>query len=1165
MTQNNISLDDKFTITKGRIFISGNQALVRLPIIQKQLDAKKGLNTAGFISGYRGSPLGNYDAALWKAKDQLAAHEIIFQPGVNEDLAATAVWGTQQIDSLPNPTVDGVFAIWYGKGPGVDRSGDPIKHGNMSGTHKNGGVLLIYGDDHPGKSSSIAHQSEQALIANSVPSLYPANVEEIIEFGLLGWAMSRFTGLWVGLKTVNETVEQTATCDIDLDGIEPNYPEDPMYPAEGVHHRPRQFTPLLDESLVTRYKLPLVHQFIRKNNIDKCPIQAATKKLGIVTAGKAYLDVLEALAELGLDNQAAEAIGISVYKAGCIWPLEPTGLKTFAQGHEELLFVEEKKSLLEDQAAKILYAQIERPRIIGKQGTEGETLLPSDIQLEPALIARIIANRLEALNIANPSVQRKLAELPCLHTTSDGAAKPLISRTPYFCSGCPHNTSTKIPDGSVASAGIGCHAMAVYSQPDILIFSQMGGEGATWYGLSKFTKTPHIFQNLGDGTYYHSGLLAIRGAVAAGVNITYKILFNDVVAMTGGQPVDGPLSVADITYQVLHEGVKKCVVVTDSPQSYKKSSRLAKGVRVYHRDQLDKVQKELREIPGCTVLIYEQTCATEKRRRRKRGLLIDPPKRAYINDAVCEGCGDCSVQANCVSIQPKQTVLGRKRQIDQSSCNKDFSCIKGFCPSFITVHGGQLKKPAEAQIDEYIFDAIPKTSLIPLNKNNYSIMVSGIGGSGVITVSSVLGMAAHLEGKACSIYDMTGLSQKNGAVYSHLRIANKTSSIRASRIGAGQADLSLGFDMVAALEKDAAQSLSFGRTQFIGNSSITPTASFQKNPNLVTNSQEFIQQAEHIVGPENTYFVDATQIGLQILGDTIAANMFMVGYAAQLGLLPVGTNAIEKAIELNGVAIPFNLKALKLGRLWAWKPEALKEFLNVSQESEPNTNTQTLEEIINHRTQLLTDYQDQAYAERYQALIHTVIHAEHNIVTFDHQNKLSKAVAHNFAKLMAYKDEYEVARLYSDPLFLEKLNAQFEGDFKIKFHLAPPLLSPKHPVTGKPTKREFGGWVMPVFKMLAKMKGLRGSPFDLFGYTHERKTERQLIDEYEQRILSLVTTLSENNYRIAVKVANLPDEIRGFGHVKEENLKRVKEEEASLLKQYKQTSACEFIELRHVS
>lgn len=1163
MTLKAVSLDDKFTTTKGRVFISGNQALVRLPMIQQQLDHQAGLDTAGFISGYRGSPLGNYDAALWQAKARLADHNIVFQPGVNEDLAATAVWGTQQLDGLPQAKVDGVFAIWYGKGPGVDRSGDPIKHANMSGTHRNGGVLLIYGDDHPGKSSTVAHQSEQALAANSVPSLYPASVEDMLEFGLLGWAMSRYTGLWVGMKTVNETMEQTATVDLDLDSFQPELPNRGVFPEQGVHHRPGQFTPLLDESLVTRYKLPLVHEFVRTNRINKVTLDSAERKLGIIAAGKAYQDVQEALALLDIDRERAELLGVSVFKVGCIWPLEPEGIKAFAQGQQELLFVEEKKPFLEDQAAIILYGQPQRPAIAGKFAQDGEALQPSDVQLEPVDIALLIAARLKKIGVGDAGLEMKVQQVRGRCDAVVDAEPSSLARIPYFCSGCPHNCSTKVPEGSYSSAGIGCHGMAVYIRPETMIFAQMGGEGATWYGLSLFTETKHIFQNLGDGTYYHSGLLAIRGAVATGVNITYKILFNDVVAMTGGQPVDGPLSVADITYQVLHEGVKRCVVVSDNPDSYGPASNLAKGVDVFHRDDLETVQKQLRDTQGCTVLIYEQTCATEKRRRRKRGLLADPKKRAFINDAVCEGCGDCSVQANCVSIQPKETALGRKRQIDQSSCNKDFSCVKGFCPSFVSVVGGELKKPQRAALDSHLFDSIPPAVPAPISDRNYNIMVSGIGGSGVITVSSVLGMAAHIENKACSIYDMTGLSQKNGAVYSHMRIAQETSGILAPRIGVGQADLALGFDLVAALDKDASLSMSQQQTRFIGNSCVSPTAMFQQKPDVLPDSVQLIQKATAAV--ENAYFVDATNIGLALLGDTIAANMFMVGYAAQQGLLPVSVAAIEEAIQLNGVAVAFNLEALSLGRLWAWKPELLQAKIDDHNPEQPVTDEEDLVAITEQRIKLLTSYQNRQYATRYETLLSKVHEAEERLEISAGHKPLSIAVAHNFAKLMAYKDEYEVARLYAEPAFMEKIHARFDGGFKLKLHLAPPLISRKDPLTGEVRKREFGGWVMGLFKVLAKMKRLRSTPLDIFGYTAERKSERKLIDDYEQMVLSLLPNLSASNYDFAVQLAELADQIRGYGHVKEKNIMTVRQQQEVLLNRYRNHQASEYIELRQVS
>jgi len=1156
-----VNLEDKYTVTHGRIFISGNQALVRLPLIQRQLDQCAGLHTAGFISGYRGSPLGNYDTALWQAKDLLQAQNIVFQPGVNEDLAATAVWGTQQLESLPEAKVEGVFSLWYGKGPGVDRSGDAFKHGNMNGVHKNGGVLLIYGDDHPGKSSSVAHQSEQALAANSIPSLYPADVQELIEYGLLGWALSRYTGLWIGMKTVNETVEQTATIDFDLDSYRAVTPACEQSPDQGVHYRPGQFNPQQDEVLVTRYKLPMVHQFVRANGIDKTTLDNDRRCLGIVTAGKAYQDVRQALQLLGIDEQRAKSLGLSIYKVGCIWPLEPEGIKAFARDQQELLLVEEKKAFLEDQVAKILYHEPRRPRIVGKFDEQGQTLLPADVQLDAALVAMTIAARLQQLGMADEPMLARVAELQtrCAASATHGPS-PLM-RSAYFCSGCPHNSSTVVPDGSVAGAGIGCHALTVNIRPEnTLMFAQMGAEGATWYGLAPFSKTKHIFQNMGDGTYYHSGLMAIRGAVAAGINITYKILYNDAVAMTGGQPVDGPLSVGDISHQVLHEGVRQCVVVTDNPAAYSAASGLAEGVEVFYRDELDKVQRQLREVEGCSVLIYEQTCAAEKRRRRKRDKLSVPKKRLFINDAVCEGCGDCSVQANCVSLQPKETPLGRKRQIDQSSCNMDFSCVKGFCPSFVTVEGGQLKKPAVAELHEDLFAQLPEPGIASLANDSYGIMVAGIGGTGVITVSAILGMAAHLEGKACSIYDMTGLSQKNGAVYSHLRIAPTPTAIGTARIGVGEADVCLAFDLVAALSGDGLQALDAQRSNFIGNSSLTPTGMFQQQPDLPLDGQGLEAQAKAIVGESHTHFVDASGLGLGLLGDTIAANMLMTGFAAQLGLLPVSVQAIEKAIELNGVAVALNRRAFHLGRLWAVNPAALQRLRPMPPPA-ANAALESLDQVMASRTALLTAYQNKRYADRYRALVKKVADTE---TTLGRQG-LALAVARNFAKLMAYKDEYEVARLFTEGDFYQKLQAQFEGDFTIKFNLAPPLLAGKATDTGRPRKREFGAWVLPVFKLLAKLKGLRGSRLDIFGYTQERQMERRLIDEYSQLLHQLLAELTLENHASAVALAQLPEKIRGFGVVKARQVAEVEREKRRLLDQFHNpVAAPEFVEVRLV-
>ncbi len=1147
MSEQNIQLSDKFTVSQGRIFINGVQVLVRLPVIQQALDKKAGLNTGGFISGYRGSPIGSYDAALWQSRNMLQESNIVFQPGVNEELASTAVWGTQQLDAVPDANVDGVFSIWYGKGPGVDRAGDALKHGNFSGSHKNGGVLVIYGDDHPGKSSTIAHHSEPALAANQIPSLYPSNVQEYLEYGLLGWQLSRYSGLWVGYKTVNETLEQTATIDIDLDNFKVVIPEPLSLPEQGVNHRPREYNPILDEMLVHRYKLPLVHQFVKANNIDRITLDNDTRKLGLVTAGKAYQDTIQALEFLGLTETSAQALGLSIYKVGCIWPLEPSGIKDFAQGHTELFFIEEKKAFIEDQAAKILYNETTRPVIVGKEDHQGQTLLASDLQLSPKQIALAIVARLNHLGLATDELNTAATELEQLNTQAGDVTPLAVPRTPFFCSGCPHNTSTKQPTGSIAMAGIGCHGMATVARPNTLPPTQMGGEGLNWTGMSSFSDTQHVFQNLGDGTYYHSGLLAVRAAVASKANITYKILYNDAVAMTGGQPVDGPISVGQISQQVTSEGVKRCIVVTDSPDAYDGKSGLAEGVEIFHRDRLDHVQKLLRDTSGCTVLIYEQTCAAEKRRRRKRGQFPDPATRQFINDAVCEGCGDCSTQSNCVSLLPKDTAMGRKRQIDQSSCNKDNSCVKGFCPSFVTVEGGEVRKPKAAAIDESLFASLPAPQVKALTDSNYCVMVAGIGGTGVITVTAILGMAAHIEGKACSIYDMTGLSQKNGAVFSHLRLANNPNEISAPRVGVADADLVVGFDLLAALAPESQQTFNATKTQFIGNSRVAPTAAFQFMPDLNVDGSLLAKQIAGKLGNENTHMLDATGLAVALCGNTIAANMFVVGYAAQKGLLPIGYDAIVAAIKLNKVAVDFNINALNLGRVWAHQPQTLQQIIDQANSAQQEVIPTSFKDIVAHRSAFLTKYQNSAYAQSYQDAVAKV----EAIDTKLGKTELSKAVATNLAKLMAYKDEYEVARLYSSAEFLEKVAGQFEGKYRLKFNLAPPLLSKTNPDTGLPMKKQYGSWMLSAFKVLAKFKGLRGTAFDIFGYNAERKLERALITEYQQLLTEFVSDLSADNYNEAVKLAKLPEKIRGYGHIKERHIEQIANEKAQLLASFR--------------
>ncbi|MFA5678381.1 MAG: indolepyruvate ferredoxin oxidoreductase family protein [Pseudomonas sp.] len=1137
-----VKLEDKYTEQDGQVLMTGTQALVRLPLLQRELDRRAGLNTAGFISGYRGSPLGTYDLELWRVNKLLEQNDILFQPGVNEDLAATAVWGTQILRSTPKPKKDGVFAIWYGKGPGVDRSGDPFKHGNQAGTDPNGGVLIVAGDDHSGKSSTVAHQSEVALMHAGMPILAPSNVHDVIRFGLLGFAMSRYTGLYTGFKMSNETLEQTMTINIGQATPSAVLPDRGELPPGGIHNFPTHLDRQQSEVVVKRYRWPLVSRFVAANGLDEVRIDAPQRRLGIVTNGKAAQDVVQALQLLGLDEASAGALGISLYKLGCIYPVEASGLTSFARDQDELLFIEEKDGLTENQAKAILYGRQDTPLIVGKQDENGEFMIPSDVQLEPIQLALVIAERLRRLGVVDQEMDQRRARLEReMQRIADSASSEVV-RSPYFCSGCPHNTSTKTIEGSMAAGGIGCHAMAMYSGPEMLPNTQMGGEGAHWYSLAHFTEMPHIFQNMGDGTYYHSGLLAVRGAVAAKVNMTFRILFNDAVAMTGGQPVDGPLTPGDISRQVLAEGVNRCVVVTDNPDNYNRDSGLGQGVTVHHRDDYSAVQRELRDTKGVTVIIYEQTCAAEKRRRRKRGQFPNPAKRVFINPDVCEGCGDCSVQSNCVSVWPKETELGRKRQIDQSNCNKDYSCVKGFCPSFITVLDAEPRKPEKSSQIAELIKGLPTPPLAPLD-GSFNIMISGIGGTGVVTVGALLGMAAHLENKACSIFDMTGLSQKNGAVYSHLRIASESSQLGAQKLGIGEADLALAFDTVSALAREPAITYDPQHTRTVVNSRITPTPAFQRNPDLVIDGQSITDQLQAL--SRELYSVDASGLGLALMGDSIAANLFMVGYVSQLGLLPLSPEAIERAVEINGVAVQFNKEAFALGRLQAIDPERIAQATSdrlPEKEFKPLTG---LDDIVAHRVALLTKYQNTGWAKRYRSLVEKVAQTEQRLVPGS--QALAVAVARNFAKLMSYKDEYEVARLHSDPAFKKQLREAFADGANYRYNLAPPLFSKRDPETGNLQKREFGPWVARVFPVLARFKVLRGTLLDPFGHTAERKMERQLIEQYEQRLLELIGRLTPANHATAVQIASLPAQIRGFGHVKEANVAQVRAMEPQLL------------------
>lgn len=1148
-----VQLDDKYVLEKGRVFITGTQALVRLPMTQHLRDAKAGKHTAGYISGYRGSPLGGLDDQLGKTKQLLADHHIVFQPGVNEDLAATAVWGSQQAEASGHGRYDGVFAIWYGKGPGVDRTGDAFRHGNLAGSSKLGGVLVLMGDDHTCESSTTCHQSEFAMVDAMMPVLSPSGVQEILDFGVLGWELSRYSGCWVGIKCVKDTVEATASIDVDIDRIQVQLPEGLVFPADGLNLR-QPDTPHAQEARLHRYKLGAVKAFARANHIDRVVLESSQAALGIITHGKSYLDVLQALDELQLSESQAAAMGLRIYKIGMTWPLEPQGAAAFAQGLNKVLVVEEKRSLLEFQLKDLLYGMPQAPAIVGKQDEHGDTLFQSEMALDSNQIAIAIGERLLETGLGDAQAVAQL-HLRLAQLRSYRAPKGVIdilSRSFYFCSGCPHNSSTVLPEGSEGYAGIGCSWMAQSMDRSTTGYTQMGAEGLSWVGEAPFSKRSHMFQNLGDGTYFHSGLLAIRAAVSAQTNITYKILFNDAVAMTGGQRHDGPLDVPSIAHQVHAEGVKQVVVVTDEPGKYPAAIAWPKGVSIHHRDEIMSVQKRLRDIEGTTVLIYDQTCAAEKRRRRKRGTFPDPAKRILINDLVCEGCGDCGVKSNCVSVQPLETELGRKRTIDQSSCNKDFSCVKGFCPSFVTVLGGQLRKPGKMDSGG-MFPAVPEPVLPSLDNGIYSILVTGMGGTGVVTIGAILGMAAHLEGRGCGLLDMAGLAQKGGSVWSHLRFGNSPEAIKTIRIAPGGADLVLGCDMIVAGNSKTLALTRSGKTRMLVNTQETMPGHFASNADMQYPADALRNNITAAVGEEAAEFVQAGRIAVALMGDSIAANMFMLGYAYQRGLIPISADAIHRAIELNGAGQQMNKDAFLWGRRTAVDAQAVENLLAAQQKKGASGISQrpikSLDKAIQWRFDFLVNYQNKAYAQRYQDLVDRVRAWE--TAQFPGKTELTEAASRYYFKLLAIKDEYEVARLHTDPRFLDSVKQQFDGDYRLVFNLAPPLLAKRNPETGEPTKKEFGPWIVPVFKILARLKTLRGTALDVFGYTAERRMERGLIAEYEQHIARLLemrkTAMDSSQYQAAVELASLPEHIRGYGHVREKHVKQTQQRKQELL------------------
>ncbi|MCG8592846.1 MAG: indolepyruvate ferredoxin oxidoreductase family protein [Kiloniellales bacterium] len=1132
-------LDSRYEAGRRRVFLTGTQALVRLLLEQRRLDRTNGLNSAGFVSGYRGSPLAGLDLSLWRAKDFLDQEDIRFQPAVNEDLAATAILGTQQVESDPRRQVDGVFALWYGKGPGVDRSGDALKHGNALGSSPRGGVLVVAGDDHGCISSSMPHQSEQAFQAWSMPVLNPASVADYVSFGLYGLALSRFSGTWVGFKAISETVESGAAVVLPE---APSFaiPQDYAPQGDGLHYRWPDLPSLRIEQRLFD-KLAAVQAFARANPLDRRVFGARHRRLGIVTTGKAHLDLMAALRALGVDRPVAEDLGISVYKVGLTYPLARDDILEFTRGLDEVLVVEEKRSFVESQLKELLYnlPAERRPRLLGKRDFRGVPLIPELGELSPSLLAPVV--RRWILD-HDPNWDRLLPGLPEPAPEAAPEAGPdfdIAKRLPYFCAGCPHNRSTQVPEGSQAFSGIGCHFMANWMGRETEGLVQMGGEGVNWIGRAPFTGDGHVFQNLGDGTYYHSGTTAVRQAIAAGVNITYKILFNDAVAMTGGQPVDGKVSVAGIAAQVRAEGVARIAVVSDDPARTGARGALPPDATLHHRSELDSVQRELRDIRGVTVLIYDQACAAEKRRKRKRGLVADPPRRVVINEAVCEACGDCSVQSNCVAVVPKPTPFGVKRQIDQSACNKDFSCLQGFCPSFVTVEGAALRRgpapdaPALDLLAEAGRLALPAT--VPLGRGR-EILVTGVGGTGVVTLGALLTMAAQLEGKGAGVLDFMGFAQKGGAVLSHVKlrpeveVGAEVGAEGPTRIDRDSADLLLACDVVVATSPEALAALAPDRTCVVGNLAEAPTADFVLRGQADLQAGERRRALRARVGKGKCSFFDATALAKALFGDSVYANLMVLGQAWQQGLIPLSLQAIERAIELNGVKVAQNRQAFAAGRLAAADPGFQQRVLGGAGAVAPAETG--LSEIVARRRAFLTDYQDHAYAEAYTAFVARVEAAEAERT--GRAGPLSEAVARNLFKLMAYKDEYEVARLYTDGSFLARLESEFEGKPRLVFHLAPPVFNGRLDARGRPVKRRFGPWMLPVLRLLAKARRLRGTAFDPFGYMAERREERALIRDYRALVERLLDDLDAKTLPAAVAVAAAADRIRGFGPVKAE-------------------------------
>ncbi len=1139
MQLTDVQLDDKYQVTEGRVFLTGIQALARLPMLQRERDRACGLNTAGYISGYRGSPLGGLDTALHHAAPHLAAHDIRFQPGVNEDLAATAIWGTQQLHLIPGAQRDGIFGMWYGKGPGVDRSGDVFKHANFAGTSRHGGVLVVAGDDHSARSSAVAHQSEHVFSACSMPVLAPAGIQDYLDLGLHGWALSRYCGCWVAMKTMSDTAESSATVELGVDRVSIQLPDDFELPPDGLHLRWPD-PPLVQERRMQEFKIYAAAAYARANGLNRLVWDSPRPRLGIIACGKAWLDLRQALDNLGIDAQVAADIGLRLYKVGMVWPLEASGVRQFARGLQEILVIEEKRQIIEYQIKEMLYGWRDdtRPRVVGKFDESGEWpapphawLLPPTGELTPALVARALAARIKPFHDS----EKLRAHLALLDQQERASllARATPVRSPYFCSGCPHNLSTRVPEGSCAMAGVGCHLMAVGMARDNLTISQMGGEGVNWLGMAEHAGTRHVFANMGDGTYFHSGLLAIRAAVAAGVNISYKLLYNDAVAMTGGQPVDGSLTVPQLTRQLAAEGVQRIVVLADDPGKYPSDAGFAPGVKIHPREELDAVQRALREVPGVSALVYDQTCAAEKRRRRRHGGAPAARRRVFINERVCEGCGDCSVKSNCLSVVPVQTAFGTKRAIDQHSCNLDTSCLSGFCPAMVSVEGGSLRRNRpDAQALQA--DAVLPEPQLPTLDAPYALLIAGVGGTGVVTIGAVLGMAAHLEGRGVTVLDMTGMSQKGGAVLSHVRIARDQDALHAVRIDAGGADALIGGEMVVSASADVVSKLRHGHSQAVVNTAQVISGSFILQNGMLapaSSARALLQQA---LGSDSACFLDATHLATRLLGDSICTNMLLLGVAWQRGCVPLSHAALMRAIELNGVSIADNQLAFAWGRRAACDPEGIARLLAQSQGADLVQQADVgVDAIIARRSAWLVDYQDERLAGRYTGLLTQVAEAEQRAAPGS--TRLTEAVARNAFRMLAVKDVYEVARLYTDGTFTQALQAQFDGNYRLHLHFARPWFNPPDPVSGEPRKQAYPGWLMPALKLLARLRWTRGTALDLFNHGAEHRLDKSLWIDYRKTVIDLTQDLRAEDLDLACRIAELPEQIRGFGPVRQRN------------------------------